>query len=367
MSHNQTIINTDPDTVWSVLSDGTRGRATAMTSRGPQLPRPRGPLSEALIATLTGESHTLGAISDDVDPRVDDDFQLALHVAYELHYRSFDGVDDGWEWHPAVLSFTRALERRFETALRDDITLGPCASADIVAELPALLDRADGPSLSSYVLTEGTLHELREFAIHRSAYQLKEADPHTWAIPRLTGEAKAALVRMQNDEYGNGVANAMHSTLFADTMVALGLDPTYGAYVDQLPGATLATGNLVTMFGLHRRLRGALVGHLAGFEMTSVVPMTRYSRALRRLGVARRGRHFYDVHVEADAVHEQVALHDMVGMFVRDEPEMTNEVLFGAQALMDVESRFASALLSAWQHGRTSLLTAEPEGFADIA
>src|SRR5581483_8197887 len=106
-----------------------------------------------------------------------------------------------------------------------------------------------------------SIRQLREFAIHRSAYQLKEADPHTWGVPRLAGRAKAALVHIQTDEYGNGDAPAMHSTLFADTMRALGLDPTYGAYVEVLPGATLATGNLVTMFGLHRRLRGALVGH----------------------------------------------------------------------------------------------------------
>lgn len=333
----------------------------------PRLPRPRGPLSDALIGTLTDESRTLGTIPDDVDPRTDDDFQLALHVAYELHYRSFAGVGDGWEWHPAIVTFTRALERRFEAALRGDAAVQDCKSVDAIVELPALLARADGPSLSSYMLTQGTLAELREFAIHRSGYQLKEADPHTWAIPRLNGEAKAALVRMQKDEYGDGTASAMHCTLFADTMAALGLDPTYGAYIDQLPGTTLATGNLVTMFGLHRRLRGALVGHLAGFEMTSVVPMTRYSRALRRLGVGPRARHFYDVHVEADAVHEQVALHDMVGAFVEDEPELATEVLFGAQALIDVEQRFASTLLCAWQQGRTSLLIDEPEGFAETA
>jgi Iron-containing redox enzyme len=54
------------------------------------------------------------------------------------------------------------------------------------------------------VADRGTLAQLREFAIHRSAYQLKEADPHTWAIPRLTGAVKAAMVEIQADEYGDG-------------------------------------------------------------------------------------------------------------------------------------------------------------------
>ena len=99
---------------------------------------------------------------------------------------------------------------------------------------------------------------MREFAIHRSLYQRKEADPHTFAIPRVSGPAKAALVEIQFDEYGSGVLEDMHSELFADTMRALDLDPTYGAYLDVVPAVTLATTNLVSMFGLHRRWRGAL-------------------------------------------------------------------------------------------------------------
>ena len=35
---------------------------------------------------------------------------------------------------------------------------------------------------------------------------------------------------------------------------ALGLDPSYGAYLDLIPGVTLATVNLMSLFGLHRRL-----------------------------------------------------------------------------------------------------------------
>ena len=47
--------------------------------------------------------------------------------------------------------------------------------------------------------------------LHRSAYHLKEADPFTWAIPRLDGSPKAALVEIQADEYGGGHAARMHA------------------------------------------------------------------------------------------------------------------------------------------------------------
>ena len=43
---------------------------------------------------------------------------------------------------------------------------------------------------------------MREYFVHRSLYHLKEGDPHAWAIPRLTGQAKASFVAVEFDEYG---------------------------------------------------------------------------------------------------------------------------------------------------------------------
>ena len=69
----------------------------------------------------------------------------------------------------------------------------------------------------------------------------------------------------------------------------------------------------MSLFGLHRRWRGAALGHLAAVEMTSSEPSRRYSAGLRRLGFDERTTVFYDEHVEADAVHEQIASVDMCG------------------------------------------------------
>src|SRR3712207_8856172 len=97
-------------------------------------------------------------------------------------------------------------------------------------------------------------------------------------------------------------------------MEALGLDARYGAYVDHIPAITLATVNLMSMLGLHRRRRGAIIGHLALFEMTSSLPNRRYANAVRRLGFdTEEATAFFDEHVEADAVHEAVASVDLAG------------------------------------------------------
>jgi hypothetical protein len=222
--------------------------------------------------------------------------------------------------------------------------------------LRAIIAADDAPSLSRHLETRGTAEQFREFLVHRSAYQLKEADPHSWAIARLAGPPKAALVEIQADEYGGGDPARVHATLFAQTMAAVGLDDTYGAYLDLLPGVTLATVNLMSLFGLHRRNRGKIVGHLALFEMTSSIPNRRYATGLRRLGLDSSDvTAFFDEHVIADAVHENVAAVDLAGGLVRVEPPLVDDILFGARALVELEARWATALLDAWQEDRTAL------------
>ena len=324
----------------------------------PALPQPRGPVSDAVIHALRRRPHAFRSPwVEDLDLLTSDDAQLALACCYELHYVSFQGVDDDWEWSPDLLALRRRLERAFVRRLVEEVGVpASIKDADVLPSLNEITTRDGGVSLSRYMVEDGTVDQFREFCVHRSEYQRKEADPHTWMIPRLRGRAKAAAVTIQYDEYGEGQADAMHAELFGVTMRALGLDSTYGAYRDVLPAATLATGNLVTMFGLHRRWRAACVGHLALFEMTSVGPMTRYSEALARFGVEAPGRHFYDVHVEADAWHEQIAQTELVAGFLEHEPGSGGTLLFGAHALMEVERRLSEYLLDAWSNGRSSLL-----------
>ncbi|MPZ73725.1 MAG: iron-containing redox enzyme family protein [Nitriliruptorales bacterium] len=326
------------------------------TVRHPAVPPPRGPLTEFLFGWLSRPVTTLPAWpAAPVDLLTDEDAVLALYVCYELHYRGFDGVDENWEWEPSLLGLRRELEAVFLADVRD--VAGPTLrTGDVEAALRNLLAAGDGPSLSEYVATDSTIEQLMEFHVHRSAYQLKEADAHSWALPRLSGTAKAALVEIQADEYGQGVEKDMHSELFALCMRELGLDDTYGAYLDVIPAATLATVNLGSFFGLHRRWRGALVGHLAVFEMTSVEPMGRYSMALRRHGYGSWARLFYDTHVVADAHHQTLAARDLAGGLLRAEPELCDDVMFGAQALSALEGRLTRHLLDRWAAGRSSLL-----------
>ncbi|MEV0135793.1 iron-containing redox enzyme family protein [Dactylosporangium sp. NPDC050688] len=326
-----------------------------------RLPVARGPVSDTLIAILAGPPRDLPAgtwreLSTGADACTDEDLQLSLHICYELHYRGFDGVDERWEWQPSLLSLRQAAEERFEEALRALVPVPqPPPPHEVPHALTALVDADDSPSLSKFLTSRATLEQFREFVIHRSIYHHREADPHTWAIPRLAGPAKAALVEIQSDEYGGGHLDRMHAELFRATMRKLDLDDGYGAYLDVVPAVTLATNNLMSLFGLHRRLRGAILGQLAVFEMTSSLPNRRYGNGLRRLGGDATATRFYDEHVEADAVHEQIAAHDLCGGFCAREPQQGGLVLFGAASALALDGRFAGYVLDRWLAGQSSL------------
>jgi hypothetical protein len=331
------------------------------------MPTPRGPVSAELIAAWTrgapasvspGQIAHARAWARSLPPEAvvgDDDLHLALYACYELHYTGVRGVDDRWEWESSLLAFRAVLEEAFEAGLRRVVRPPDPKPAQIERALAVITGRPGG-ELSTFLEHDADTQQVEEFLMHRSAYNLKEADPHTWVIPRLRGGAKAALVEIQSDEYGGGNPAWVHATLFASAMRAAGLDDTPGAYVDQLPGTSLATVNLMSLFGLHRRLRGAAMGHLAAFEMTSCLPNRRYGNGLRRLGATADATAYFDEHVEADAVHGAVAARDVAGKLVRDDPTLDREVRFGAEALLAVEDRAGRWLLDAWRRGGSSLI-----------
>ncbi|GEA80247.1 hypothetical protein CUD01_06910 [Cellulomonas uda] len=298
------------------------------------------------------------AVASTTDLLRDDDVQLTLFVLYELHYRGVAGVDDRWEWDPDLLRARAVLEDAFERVLRGRVETPTGVPADrraVADALFAMTAPGPGPSLARFVGRRATRDQLDELLVHRSVYQLKEADPHTWAIPRLEGGAKAALVEIQADEYGGGAPERMHCELFAVAMRGAGLDATFGAFVDQVPAVTLASVNAMSLLGLHRRLRGAITGHLAAFEMTSSLPNRLYGDGFRRHGLGPDTTWYFDEHVEADAVHEQIAGRDLAGGLAEQEPALVPDILFGAAVCLYLDELVAAHVLDAWEHGRSSL------------
>lgn len=320
-----------------------------------RIPTPRGSLSSHVFAALRRPPRSVALRW--LDPDDTEDEQVALWTLQQLSYRRIDEVDPAWEEDPTFLTLRSNLEQRLEAGLRATLPAVVCAPDQVPQALEELIDQAEGPSLSMWMYRYGTIDHLREFVLHRAAYQLQEADPHSFAIPRIEASiCKTALLQMQLDEYGGHEPTEAHAILFAETMTAVGLPAEVD--VDRLPASTLATNTLLNWLGRSRRLVPAILGHLAVFETTSVEPMARYAAATRRLlpdDAGTAAARFYDVHVAADGLHGRIAIDRLITGFVTDHPDEAADVLFGAAAVLFVEQSFATHLITSWERSASSL------------
>jgi hypothetical protein len=316
------------------------------------LPPDRGPISRHVIQTLSDPETRGASIAIDTDDVIEDaDAQLALWLLYELHYRGFDCVPADREWDTALIELRRTLEGAFERQLRDDVAdrLSDLPQdADVSEHLVRLIEADDSPSAAAYLQRHADLEQVLDFLRQRSVQQLKESDPQSFVLPRIDGPAKVALAELQYDEYGSGRRERLHAKLFADALRGAGLDAEYGAYLDECSALSLASANVMSLFGINRRLRGAAMGHLAAFEATSSMPSRRIAAGIERVGLPPEVADYFHEHVEADSVHEQVAIHDICGGLVEAEPELRADVLFGAAACLHLAGRASAELLERW-------------------
>jgi hypothetical protein len=285
----------------------------------------------------------------DVDP-YGEDLQLALHLSYELSYRSSSGVDDALEWDLDLLRLRSRLERPFLDALRRDTS----GSDDVEAALaPLLLEPVSGTGPSWHLAGRGEHWQLREYVAHRSVYHLKEADPQAFVVPRpgRADQGGAGVRAARRVRRRAGRADARHPVRLDDARAG----PRRPLRRSRRPctGRHARTGQPHVAAGLRRSLRGAAVGQFVMIEVTSSPGPAGCRRPSTGCPTA-RGQRFYDEHIEADAVHEQVlraGLRDLL----RREPQLAADVVLGIEAGLLLEDRFAEHVLAAWSTGASSL------------
>ena len=318
------------------LGGGGRVRTGVLT------PKPRGSLSDALFEAMrTSPSSWDGVLG--TEPDRDDDAQIALWSLYEMHYRGFEDVGDDLEWQPELLLVRGTWSehsRPTSRALRGPGITSPFAETffDYVAS-------HEGRSLASFVQRDAkpTRYGSCFGADHLPPEGVR---PERVARPAPGVGPQAALMELQYDEYGAGDPNRLHAHLFARGLEACGLGSGYGAYIDEVPGEVLEQNNAMSLFGLHRRLRGAALGHLAAFEATSSLPSRRMSQGLDRLGFPQEIIDYYDEQSKPTPCMNSSPCACVRHCWTPSRRD--NDVFFGAFTCLDLEDRFAGAMLEAW-------------------
>ena len=221
---------------------------------------------------------------------------------------------EDWEWHPSLLGLRSGSERRHFAALRDAGRAAGRRPGCRSTGLAELVAADDGPSLSSHGQAARDLDQFREFVAHRSVYHLRRRTRTAGRSPGSAVRRRPRWWRSRPTSTATAAPDRMHAELFAGApSTGWAWTPTYGAHVDEAPGGDVGDHQPDVAVRAAPTLAWRALGHLAAFEMTSSLPNRRYGNGLRRLGFDELATRFYDEHVEADAVHEQIAAHDMCG------------------------------------------------------
>ena len=328
------------------------------------LPLPVGPLSRRVVTCLVGGvGPTLDGLDVSGRDPLDHDLQLALYALNELHYGGWTDVGDDLEWDVDVATTRTSLSAEFERRLR--LAVGPLDGVDPLDEARRLL-ALGGLSVSAHLRDHGTLDQVRESMMLRSPYQSKEADPHTFALPRFGGTTKRVFTEIQSGEYGVGHRRS-HAELFADALHGLGLDSTPNVHVDHCTGPALAVSNLVTLGAMHRRLRGMVLGQLSLFEMDSVTPNQAMVDCVDRLGLDATVRPFFHVHVMADAEHEQMVEASFLVEYPTLEPDQVQNMVLGMRAQSLIDHAVAAHCVPRWREGGSALSPAVTGDVGDVS
>ena len=292
------------------------------------------------------------------DPLGDDDLQLALYLCFELHYRCFAGVDPAWEWRPDLLAVRAVLEEAFFDALEAEVGPGEPVDPDEVGDL---LFRARSRRRGRLALAPArgrgrprAVPRVRRPPLALPAEGGRPAqlgDPAA-RRPGEDGAAGGAGRRVRRRPAASGCTRrssprrcgrSASTTARTPTSTASRRDPGDG---QPDVGARACAASR----------RGAIVGHLAMFEMTSAQPNRRYGNALRRLGFdargdrllrrARRGR-------RGAREHRRLRPRRRPGARRSRSWPRTSSSAPGPCSIL--EDRFARHLLAAWEQGETSL------------
>jgi len=190
------------------------------------------------------------------------------------------------------------------------------------------------------------LEQLKDVVAQRSLFFLREPDPWVYAIASLTGTAKAGLIDLLLDEYGWGKLERMHSTVYAELLRALDMNPEVDGYQDAASWQYIATLNYQWMCALTPEYSRRLIGTIYLTEATSPHAMSNYLAAWDRLGIDDpQVTNFYDLHVTADENHRDVALNEVVVPVCDDDPGAISEITLGIFDSRTLEAEFADHLL----------------------
>ncbi len=262
------------------------------------------------------------------------DFARFQRELTKFNSHRFQPVLSSATWREELVdeAFVARAEGEFIEATRREI--GPLI-ADVPRDVDAFIAwfeelRENGPGqgdpLFPWLATTATRDQLRWFLTQEVAGEAGFDDLLALTQIKMSERAKLEMARNFWDEMGRGASKGMHGPMLERLAQFLDINPVPEAVVPE----ALALGN--TMIGLARNRRYAFqsIGALGVIEMTAPTRAGYVDRALRRLGVPAKKRHYFALHAVLDVKHSETWNREVLRPLVSEDPRRARAIAEGA-------------------------------------
>ena len=262
-----------------------------------------------------------------------DEWRLHLALA-EFGRKRLSPALPGADWRNEIIAENgqRLIEGAFlereRAAVQHALSNLPSGASSFLSWFEAL--RVKGPGqgdpLFPWLANHADLAAMRWFVEQEAAGEAGFDDLVALTQVKMPTTAKLELARNYWDEMGRGNVRGMHGPMLEALVTSLELDPRPRTTVWQ----SLALGNLMTALATNRRYAFQSVGALGVIEMTAPDRATYVARALRRLGVGKDNRHYFDLHAVLDRKHSADWNREVIHSLVSDDPSLAHPIAEGA-------------------------------------
>jgi hypothetical protein len=183
-----------------------------------------------------------------------------------------------------------------------------------------------GDPLFPWLAEHADMPAMRWFLEQEAAGEAGFDDLVALAQVKAPTKAKLELAKNYWDEMGRGNEGGMHGPMLNRLVAALELQPTIEGTVWQ----SLALANAMTAFSTSRRYAYHAIGALGVVELTAPGRSAATAAGLKRLGIAPKIRHYFDLHAILDVKHSETWNEEAFKPLVAADPDCARYLAEGA-------------------------------------
>lgn len=235
----------------------------------------------------------------------------------------------------------RRVERSFLELLRAEVSDQLADVPDRPEALVAWFEDLErtgpgqGDALFPWLAEEADGDAIRWFLEQEAAGEAGFDDLVALTQVKLPAAAKLELARNYWDEMGRGSARGMHGPMLARLTGVLGLAPT----IEKTVAESLALANAMTAMATSRQYAWHSVGALGVIELTAPGRSRCTAAALKRIGLSKADRLYFDLHAVLDVKHSEDWNREALVPLVTEDPRRARAIAEGALIRLNCGAR----------------------------